>query len=634
MRAVFDGDRVLVRLTHIDKRGRREAALVQVLECNTHYVVGRLNSARGVQFVIPDNKKITHHILVPPGKEKNAIPGQIVTVQITSQPSYHQQPMGEVYEILGEQRAPGMEIDIAIRTHGLVENFPDSILKALKTSPVYKELVPHKTYPDRQDLRELPLVTIDGEDAMDFDDAVYCEKKARGWRLIVAIADVSYYVKPDSELDKEAFNRGNSVYFPGRALPMLPEILSNDLCSLKPNIDRLALVCDMTLNQNAVISQYDFYPAVIHSHARLTYTQAAKALEGDKKTINELGKLVKPLEVFYGLYQKLLINRHKRGALDFETTETKVIFDESKKIKEIIPVVRNTAHRMIEEAMLCANVCSAEFLVKHKMPALFRVHEGPNEEKLNDLRGFLKEFNLGLRGGSKPSPADYAELLTNIKNRKDTSLITTVLLRSLKQAIYSPDNNGHFGLAYKAYTHFTSPIRRYPDLMVHRQIKQILEKNFSPDNHDTHSMAEKKLYLTADHCSFTERRADEATREALSALKCEFMSNHVGESYEGLITGVTGFGLFVELKGIYIDGLVHITTLPSDYYHFDPARHRLTGERGNLQFNLGDAVKVSVVRVDLDDKKIELELADMPKKIKKSITSKTQSSRHDKRKFR
>jgi ribonuclease R len=617
MRAVFSGDTVLVRPTNIDRKGRRECALVQVLECNTQQIVGRLKkTATQLQFVIPENKKIAHNILIPKGEEKQAKDGQIVTVSITSQPTYQQQPIGKIIEVLGEERAPGMEIDIAIRSHSLPEQFPKEVVQELKESKTFKELKPHKVYPDRIDLRQLPLVTIDGEDAMDFDDAVYCEKKSgNDYRLIVAIADVSYYVNPDSALDKEAYARGNSVYFPGRVIPMLPEILSNGLCSLKPHLDRFCMVCDMTLNADAEITRYKFYSGVMHSHARLTYTQVSHALNNKENARESLGGLYQHIEVFHELYLKLLKNRQKRGALDFETVETKVLFDENKKIKNIVPVVRNDAHKMIEEAMLLANVCTAKYLVKHKKPSLFRTHEGPTEEKLNDLRHFLKEFGLGLQGASKPTSKNYAELLRSISKRKDAGLINTVLLRSLKQAVYSPENTGHFGLAYDAYTHFTSPIRRYPDLIIHRQLREILDQESTLTKKMKEDL-EKKLHLMGEHCSFTERRADEATRDAMTALKCEFMSSRVGECFQGIVTGVTGFGLFVELTGVYVDGLIHITTLPSDYYYFDAAKHRLTGERSGLRFSLGDTLSVKVIRVDVEDKKIDLELSQENKNVK------------------
>ncbi len=598
MRAVFDGDRVLVRIANIDKRGRLEASLVQVLECNTQQLVGKFIKEDGLMFVSPDHKRITQEILIPPGNENGAKSGQIVTAHITSQPTLYKQPIGKVVEVLGNQRDPGMEIDIAVRTHSLPHEFSED---AIKESKKFKELKPGAFYPDRKDIRDLPLVTIDGEDAMDFDDAVYIEARKSGWRLVVAIADVSHYVKPDSDLDNEAYLRGNSVYFPGKVIPMLPEHLSNGLCSLNPHVDRFCMVCDMEITAEGDIKKYQFYPGVMNSKARLTYNLVAAALDGNKKAREQVGNLYTHLEDFHDLFKALLKKRHLRGALDFETVETKVIFSQDKKIEKIVPVTRNIAYKMIEEAMLCANVCAAKHLLKQKIPALYRIHEGPNREKLADLRDFLKEFNLGLRGGDDPSPRDYSDLLESIQHRPEAGIIQTVLLRSLQQAVYSPENEGHFGLAYEAYTHFTSPIRRYPDLVVHRQIKE--------PNLDI-----VKLDHIGEHCSFTERRADEATRDAMTALKCEFISDRVGEVFEGIVTTVTGFGLFVELKDLYVEGLVHISLLPADYYRFEPKRHRLMGERSGLGFTLGDKVKVKVVRVDIDDKKIDLELVVATKK--------------------
>jgi len=598
MRAVFDGDRVLVRIANVDKRGRLEASIVQVLECNTTQLVGKFIKEHGLMFVSPDHKRITQEILVAPGDENGAKSGQIVTVQITSQPTVYKQANGKIIEVLGNQRAPGMEIDIAVRTHSLPHAFSDIVIKESKK---FKELKPGLKYPDRKDIRDLPLVTIDGEDAMDFDDAVYTEKLKNGWRLVVAIADVSHYVQPHSELDQEAYLRGNSVYFPGKVIPMLPEHLSNGLCSLNPNVDRFCMVCDMEITADGEIKKYQLYPGVMNSKARLTYTLVAGALDGQKKAREIIGNLYPHIETFHELYQQLLKKRRLRGALDFDTVETKVIFSDDRKIDKIVPVTRNVAHKMIEEAMLCANVCASKHLLKQKIPALYRTHEGPNPEKLQDLRDFLKEFNLGLRGGDDPSPRDYSDLLESIQNRPEAGIIQTVLLRSLQQAVYSPENEGHFGLAYEAYTHFTSPIRRYPDLLIHRQIK-------SP-NRDI-----VKLEQIGEHCSFTERRADEATRDAMTALKCEFIASRVGETFAGIVTTVTGFGLFVELQDLYVEGLVHISLLPADYYRFEQKRHRLMGERTGLNFTLGDKVKVKIVRVDIDDKKIDLELVVPAKK--------------------
>lgn len=612
MRAVFDGDRVLVRVSYIDSRGRREANIVEVLERNTHQLVGRYHIENNMGFVRPDNKRIVHDVFIPPEYSDAAKPGQIVIVEIIEQPTIKQQPIGKIIEVLGEHMAPGMEIDIAIRTHNLPHIWPELVEK--QANQIDRQ-IPEKVKAERLDLRDLPFVTIDGEDAKDFDDAVYCEKRPKsGWKLLVAIADVSHYVQPGTALDEEAFIRGNSVYFPGEVIPMLPEILSNGLCSLRPNEDRLVLVCEMIISPEGKLTRYQFHEAVIHSKARLTYTEVAALLAGNETNFKrQYSQLVAPVKELYSLYKVLHKAREERGAIDFETTETRVIFGENRKIKQIVPVVRNDAHRLIEEAMLMANVAAAKFLLKHKIPILYRVHESPPEQKLEDLHKFLKELSLSLGGGKEPEPSDYCRLLKTIANRPDAHLIQTVLLRSLSQAVYSPENIGHFGLAYPAYTHFTSPIRRYPDLLVHRAIRSLLQhKKFIDYPYDN-----ERMEYYGEHSSMTERRADEATRDALDWLKCEYMMDQVGEEFIGIITGVTHFGIFVELQDIYVEGLVHITSLKSDYYRYDPVHHRLCGERTNTMYRLGDQIKVRLVRVDLDSKKIDFDLGEQIAKLAK-----------------
>lgn len=617
MRAVFDGDKVLVRVSAIDRRGRREAALVEVLEHKTQQIVGRFQEEHGIAYVIPENKRISQDIIIPPDARGSAKHGQIVTAAITTQPTLTKRAIGQIIEVLGEHMAPGMEIDIAIRAHSLPHTWPNEVLE----ESMHFGAVPlgQKVIDGREDLRRLPLVTIDGEDAADFDDAVYCEKRKQGgWRLIVAIADVSYYVRPGTALDTEAAKRGNSVYFPGFVIPMLPEVLANELCSLKPNVERFCLACDMQINSAGKVNRFRFYPAIMQSHARFTYNRVAALLKNKSKqqpTSAELS-LLPHLQNLYELYQVLRKTRETRGAIDFDTVETRVIFGEHRKIEQIVPVQRNDAHKLIEECMLCANVTAARYLAQNEIPALYRIHEGPTAEKLNDLRDFLSEFGLTLKGGKNPQPKDYAHLLKSINSRPDAHLIQTVLLRSLRQAIYSPTNEGHFGLAYSEYTHFTSPIRRYPDLLIHRAIRYALSKddkeNVLPDV--------PTLIQIGDQCSLTERRADEATRDALDTLKCEYMLDRVGQEFPGIISAVTGFGLFVELSDIYIDGLVHVTTLKNDYYQFDPIKHRLTGQRTGVRYRLGDKVLVRVTRVSLDDKKIDLEMVMGAGVTKKSAT--------------
>jgi len=575
-----------------------------------------------VAFVVPSNTRVAQDILVGAEDQGGAQPGQIVVVEITSYPSFRKQAIGRITEILGDHMAPGLEIEIAIRNYNIPHTWPDSVQTEI--TQLQEGLLPVDQA--RKDLSQLPFVTIDGEDAKDFDDAVYCERQKKRWRLVVAIADVSHYVNPESELDKEAQARGNSVYFPNTVVPMLPELLSNELCSLKPQLNRLCLVCDMQISAKGELKQFEFYPAVIHSRARLIYNEVAAWLHHKNCPLSHRD-LLPHLNDLYALYELLRKNRETRGAIDFETTETRVVFAQNRKIKQIVPVERTVAHRIIEECMLLANVSAAHFLLKAKIPILFRVHAVPVAEKLADLREFLAELGLRLPGGKIPQAADYSALLRSIVDRPDAHLIRTVLLRSLSQAVYSPDNIGHFGLAFNAYTHFTSPIRRYPDLITHRAIRHVLAKR-KPKHFIYDAVTISRL---GEHCSTTERRADEATREVLDWLKCEFMRDRVGEVFEGIITNVTGFGLFVELKNIYVEGLVHVTALHNDYYQFDPKRHRLRGERTGIVYRLGDSLGVKVGRVDLDQRKIDFELAD-EKQIKNFCQLKKQKRKKSRKK--
>ncbi|AOE87749.1 ribonuclease R [Pseudomonas sp. TCU-HL1] len=625
MRLVFDGDRALARVSGVDRRGRREGALVEVIARAHETLVGRFYEESGIARVVADNPKIQQEVLVPHGKQGAAKHGQFVQVKIEQWPSNFRLAQGEVVEVLGDYMAPGMEIEVALRSYDIPHEWPSAVVKeATKLKPEVAERDKEK----RVDLRDLPLVTIDGEDARDFDDAVYAEaRKGGGWRLIVAIADVSHYVKVGSALDEEAANRGNSVYFPEKVIPMLPEALSNGLCSLNPLVDRLAMVCDMTISRAGKLTSYEFYEAVIHSHARLTYTKVSQFLETPESTeaqlfAEQLPNLVNPLQQLYKLYKVLLAQRQVRGAIDFETQETRIVFSADRKISEILPTQRNDAHKLIEECMLCANVATARFFMQHEIPALYRVHEGPPSERLDKLRQFLAELGLSLnRGKDEPTPSDYQALLEKIRERPDYHLIQTVMLRSLSQAVYSPDNEGHFGLNYDAYTHFTSPIRRYPDLLVHRAIRSLIRskrESIHVRRVGATSMVKARIYpydeahlaQLGEQCSMTERRADEATRDVTNWLKCEYMRDRVGETFPGVISAVTGFGIFVELIDIYVEGLVHVTALPGDYYHFDPIHHRLAGERSGRSFRLGDTVEVVVARVDLDERKIDFELSD------------------------
>jgi len=599
MHQLMHGDRVMARVTGVDARGRREGAVVEVLERMHKTVVGRYVSQHGMSFVVPENKRITQDIAISRGDEGGAKQNQIVVAEITLPPTRHRAPAGRVVEILGDHMAPGMEIEVAIRAHAIPHVWPQAVRDEVD---MLEPRVPPEASEGRVDLRNIPLVTIDGEDARDFDDAVFAEQNGREWRLIVAIADVSYYVRPGTALDREAYVRGNSVYFPQHVIPMLPEVLSNGLCSINPKVDRLCMVCDMQIDSNGTILRYRFQEAIMRSHARLTYTQVAAMLADNNQALRtEFSEIVPRLETLHGLYKILHSARMKRGAVDFELPETRIVFDEDRKIQKIVPLQRNDAHRLIEECMLAANVCAAEILKKHKIHTLYRIHDGPTLEKLTQLREFLSELGLSLGGGDKPQAPHYSKLIKQVEKRPDARMIQTVLLRSLSQAMYSPDNTGHFALGYPNYAHFTSPIRRYPDLLVHRGIKSILSKQSS-------DISLTLARQQGEHCSLTERRADEATREVVRWLKAEFMMDKIGEEFDGYISGVTNFGIFVELVEFYVDGLVHITALGNDYYHFDAAHHRLMGERTRQIYRLGDKVRVRVMRVDLDETKIDFEL--------------------------
>lgn len=611
MRHVFPGDKVAVCEIGRDRRGRREGKIIEILRRNTTQVVGRLHEDEGVWFLTPDNSKICKEILITGERAATAKPGQIVVAEITNQPGAYHLPTGVITEVLGDHMAPGLEIEIALRSYDLPHQWPEGVLAQAKSFNAKQ--APDMTA-DRKDLRHLNFVTIDGEDAKDFDDAVYCESRMLGgYTLYVAIADVSAYVTPGSALDQEARTRGNSVYFPSAVIPMLPEVLSNGLCSLVPHVDRYCMVCEMQIGRSGKLLNYKFYPAMMHSKARITYKETYGILtETDKKAATKFSHVQADLKRLYALYQVLHQARAKRGAIDFDLPETRIIFGNKRKIKRILPLVRNDAHRLIEECMLMANVATAKFLLKHYKAALFRNHDTPSPDKLADTRAFLHELNLSLGGRDNPDPKHYTKLLNSIGDRPDKHLIQTVLLRSMMQAQYEAKNSGHFGLAYEAYTHFTSPIRRYPDLIVHRLIRGALNKKSAP------SYDEEALSDIAANSSMTERRADEATRDVEAWLKCEFMQDKVGETFSGVISSVTGFGLFIELDQIYIEGLVHITDLDNDYFRYDSQKHRLVGDRTGKVYRLGDKLTVRVVRVDLDERKIDFILEpgehEMPKK--------------------
>ncbi|MWQ69874.1 ribonuclease R [Glaesserella parasuis] len=605
---VMHGDFVLAQPNGIDRRGRKEVRIVRVLEARKKQIIGRFFTESGINYVVPDDSRINQDILIPEEHRLGARMGQVVVVELQPRKADFKRPVGVITEILGDNLAPGMEIEIALRNHDIPHIWPEGVEKQVRQ---FNEEVPEEAKIGRVDLRDLPLVTIDGESARDFDDAVFCQKESNGWRLWVAIADVSYYVRPKTALDLEAQQRGNSVYFPNRVIPMLPEVLSNGLCSLNPQVDRLCLVAEMVVSESGKLLGYKFYEAVMNSHARLTYTKVWNILEGDEALRERYFYLVPHLEELHAMYKVLLNTRHQRGAIEFETVENQFIFNPQGRIERIEPVIRNDAHKIIEECMILANIASARFVEEANEAALFRIHAQPSEEKLTSFRTFLKECGLFLNGGLRPTPKDYAELLEQVKERPDAELIQTMLLRSLKQAVYSPDNEGHFGLALTEYAHFTSPIRRYPDLLLHRAIKYLIEKGKGNKRHYTdgggYHYQLDDMDIFGEKCSATERRADEATREVADWLKCEYMQDHIGEVFDGVISSVTGFGLFVKLNELLIDGLVHISTLDNGYYHFDSDRQRLVGENG-VMYRLGDPVRVKVIGVNLDDKKIDFAL--------------------------
>lgn len=625
MLKVLHGDRVLVKPSG-EYRGKPDGTIVEVLERRTNRLVGRFLNERGLAIVVPEDQRIKHDVLIPPGETAGAQHGQVVSIDIIEQPTRHSQPLGRVAEILGEIDDPGMEIEIAVRKFDVPVDFSDAALRQTEKLP---DTVRKSDLKDRVDLRDVPFITIDGEDARDFDDAVYCEqidlgngRKRPGWRLLVAIADVSHYVQPDDALDTDACERGTSVYFPRRVIPMLPEKLSNGLCSLKPEVDRLVLVCDMVIPLSGAkagtVSAYQFYNAVIHSHARTTYNQVWESLQQPHGPVaRNMSHVLPQIQDLYALFQVLAQSRKDRGAIDFETVETKIVCNELGRIEKIIGMVRNDAHRLIEECMLAANTCAADFIHRSKHLGLFRVHEGPTPEKLKSLREFLRTLGLHLDGGDEPTAKDYGALLERARARPDYALLQTMCLRSMQQAIYGPDNAGHFGLSYEAYTHFTSPIRRYPDLLIHRVIKALLKGGrYQPVLHGfvsapgtsardhEHDVWEKiGLLLSA-----SERRADDASRDVEAWLKCWFVKERVGEIFSGRVTGVASFGIFVTLDTLHVEGMVHVSELGTEYFQFNEALHELRGERTGMRYRLTDAVQVQVARVDLEARRIEFRL--------------------------
>lgn len=601
MRTLLHGDRVLVRLIDVDRQGRREGALVEIIERANRQLVGRYYEEGGIAYVLPDNKRLCQDLLIPATDKNNAKHGQYVVARIVHQPEKHRQPIGKVISILGDGLDASMAVDIALRSYALPFAWPDDVAREIKG---LGETITLEADAGRADLRGIPFVTIDGADARDFDDAVYCEKQGGGWRLLVAIADVSHYVKPNTALDAAAQLRGTSVYFPERVVPMLPEVLSDGLCSLKPELDRFGLVCELNIDTDGRVKRSSFSRAVLRSVARLTYTDmAAMVVDKDGEARRNRSEIIEHLDNLYRLFQLLHAARKKQGLIDFASTESRFEFNDAGLIEAIHQIERNDAHRLIEEMMLVANVAAGEFLQARGIPTLFRVHDTPKPEKLEEVRALLSQLGLNLGGGESPTAKDYAKLVAVIRKRDDAQMLETVLLRSMPLAVYSAANAGHFGLGFPTYTHFTSPIRRYPDLMVHRAICHLIEGKLPGD----FPYSQPAMLESAEHCSMTERRAEEASRDVLQRLKCVFMQDKVGATFGGMVRAVTSFGLFVVLDEYFVEGLIHVSNLPVDYYHYDSITHSLRGERGGKTFRLGQRLNVMITRVDLDERKIDLE---------------------------
>lgn len=627
MRKLIHDDVVEARVTaSADNKGRQEVKILDVLIPRKDRIIGRIFVEHNVITVIPEDARITHEIVVPKGKHLGARHGQMVIVDIIQRPSKRGSPLGQVTEILGEHMAPGMEVQVALHQHDIPHSWSEELLQEIATLTTE---VDDAAKADRVDLRQLPLVTIDGEDARDFDDAVYCRAQADGgWCLWVAIADVSYYVRPGTALDGEAIKRGNSVYFPNQVIPMLPEVLSNGLCSLNPNVDRLCMVSEMNISAAGKLTDSKFYPAVMNSHARFTYTKVAAILDGDKELREQYQAQVGDLEELHKLYHCLVHSRRNRGAIEFETEEVRFIFNANRKIDSVIPIVRNDAHKIIEECMILANVATAKFVANYEQPGLYRVHDKPNQDKYNNLVTYLGELGIEMEKKDEPTPADFGAITAKVSDRPDKELIQTMLLRSMKQAVYQAENLGHFGLALPEYSHFTSPIRRYPDLVIHRVIKSIInQQQKNSVNIGYYQYDEQEVSELGEHCSMTERRADDATRDVSDWLKCEFMQDHVGDTFTGVIATVTNFGFFVRLQDFHIEGLVHISSLGKDFYSHDEVRMCLVGEHSKKRYHVGDILDVQVAAVNLEEKKIDLILGgentvtDMNKRLKKKTNS-------------
>jgi ribonuclease R len=603
------GDRVVVRIERVKEGGRAEGRIIRILERANEWIVGRYDrDADGMGYVVPFDRRVLMDIVVPPGQEGGASPGEMVTLELTRWPTSTRGAIGRVADVLGAIDAPGVDTEIIIRKHGIPDaHSPDAIAEALKLGASVAE----KDIRGRTDFRHLVTVTIDGEHARDFDDAITIEKLANGhfW-LGVHIADVSHYVHEGSALDREAYDRGTSVYFPERAVHMFPSELSTGLCSLNPRVDRLVQSCFMEIDRQGKVLRREFHDGVINSNERMTYTAVNGILtDRDPALIVQYQPLVPMFEQMRELFQILNDARRRRGSIDFDLTEAEVIVDEGGAVEAIIALQRNVAHRIIEEFMLLANETVATYLEEQEAPALYRIHEEPDILKVAKFEDFISGFGYSLAAPpSGLTPRHFQKLVERVHGKPEEKPIAMLMLRTMQKARYAPENRGHFGLAAPSYTHFTSPIRRYPDLVVHRALRAARHKLLDEEQKDD---LREDLPEIARHTSEMERRADEAERELLQWKKVKFMADKVGDEFEGFVTGVAAFGLFVELIEHFVEGMVHVSTMADDYYRFIEGAHMLRGENTQKVYRLGDKVKVQVIRVNMEMRQVDLGLVEI-----------------------
>ena len=593
------GDRVVARIESIRRKGK-EGSIIRILERKTRKVVGKFMRAKNYSYVIPEDERILPEVFISEGETKRARPNQIVVVEITRYPTERARPEGRITHILGYPDDPEIVPQIIIHKYELPYRFTSTALKEAQNLPPAPSSHEHR---NRVDLRGIPTFTIDGENAKDFDDAVSVERENDGSiKLYVSISDVSQYVREDTSLDGEAYSRGTSVYFPDRAIPMFPPELSNEICCLHPRVDRLALTAELRYDANGERKGVRFYPSVIRSDERLTYTWVKKILvDGDPVLRQRFSPLMPSLDLMADLCQELRRRRTGRGTIDFDLPEPEILLNLQGETEDVIRAERSLAHQIIEEFMIAANEAVAHFMEEKELPFIYRIHEPPKKEAIDEFRRFISHLGYRMRKESDHSPKEFQRVLGDVKGRPEERVVNEILLRSMKWAKYSAKNLGHFGLASDGYTHFTSPIRRYPDLIVHRLLKKALCK-------EEIKISEEVLAERADHLSNRERVAMEAEREILDRYRVRFMKDKLGEEYGGVISGVAAFGFFVELKDIFVEGLVRMTSLHDDYYQYDEKKYCLIGERTHKTFTIGDEVRVRVDRVDAERRHIDFGL--------------------------